>query len=212
LLAFLALHRHPLMRVYVAGTLWIDSSERHANACLRTTLWRLRQPPDRRLVVASFSHVALAPEVSVDVTELYAVARRVLNTSVGVLRVLHRLRTAGDVLPDSYEDWVIIERERFRQVRLHALEALSDALLAAGAHYGAIEAGLAAVEAEPLRESAHRAVIRAHLAEGNRSDAIRQYRIYRRSLADQLGLEPSEAMQALVASLPVGDAAVTHHR
>src|SRR5262249_2572307 len=42
LLAFLALHRHPLMRVYVAGTLWIDSSERHANACLRTTLWRLR--------------------------------------------------------------------------------------------------------------------------------------------------------------------------
>src|SRR5947208_3414756 len=46
-LAFLALHDRPLQRVYVAGSLWLDSTEAHANASLRTALWRLRRPSCR---------------------------------------------------------------------------------------------------------------------------------------------------------------------
>ena len=58
--------------------------------------------------------------------------------------------------------------------------------------------GLAAVAGEPLRESAHRALITAYLAEGNRSEALRQYRFFRHLLADELGLEPSPLMESLV--------------
>ena len=74
LVAFLALHGRPLLRVYVAGSLWLDSTEDRANASLRTALWRLGRP-SCRLVEASTTHVALAPAILVDVREAKAAAR-----------------------------------------------------------------------------------------------------------------------------------------
>jgi DNA-binding SARP family transcriptional activator len=107
-----------------------------------------------------------------------------------------------DVLPDWDDDWALLERERFRQIRLHALERRCDLLTARGRISEAIEAGLTVVAAEPLRESAHRALIRAHLAEGNRAEALRQFELYRRLMRDDLGLDPSPEIAALVE--PVG--------
>ena len=93
---------------------------------------------------------------------------------------------------------MIVERERLRQIRVHALEELSRRL-AVGHRYGhAIDAALAAIAADPLRESAHRRLIEAHLAEGNASEAIRQYETYAELLASQLGIEPSPALRRLV--------------
>jgi DNA-binding SARP family transcriptional activator len=93
---------------------------------------------------------------------------------------------------------VLLERERFHQLRLHALEALCDRLTTAGRYGEAIDAGLAAVTAEPLRESAHRVLIKAHLAEGNQGEADRQYQLCRRLLRDELGVDPSNALRALL--------------
>jgi DNA-binding SARP family transcriptional activator len=55
--------------------------------------------------------------------------------------------------------------------------------------------------AEPLRESAHRILIRIHLAEGNSAEALAQYHRFRALLHDELGLEPSAEMRALVAAV-----------
>jgi DNA-binding SARP family transcriptional activator len=71
-------------------------------------------------------------------------------------------------------------------------------LTAARRFQAAVEAGLAAVAGEPLRESAHGALIKAHLAEGNRGEAVRQYCVCRQLLRDHLGLEPSRQMENLV--------------
>ncbi len=110
------------------------------------------------------------------------------------------LRQFGeDLLPDWYEDWVLVERERFRQLRLHALEAMCRRLADAGSYALALEAGLAAVAAEPLRESAQRLVVGVHLAEGNLGEALRQYDRYARHLADACGATPSPAMSRLLA-------------
>ncbi len=49
-----------------------------------------------------------------------------------------------------------------------------------------------------LRESAYGALIRAHLAEGNRAEAAHQLEVYRRLLADELGLSPSVQLMSLV--------------
>ena len=62
----------------------------------------------------------------------------------------------------------------------------------------AVEAALAAVAAEPLRESAHRALIGVYLAEGNTISAHRQYEVCRRLLADELQVAPSRLMQELM--------------
>jgi DNA-binding SARP family transcriptional activator len=68
-------------------------------------------------------------------------------------------------------------------------------LTLAGRHGEAVAAGLAAVRAEPLRESAHGALIDAHLAAGNRAAARHQFEQCRRILLDELGLEPSDSLR-----------------
>ena len=203
LVAFLAVHHRPLQRLFVAGSLWIDKSEEHANANLRTALWRLRRL-DVPLVDAGRSQLGLTPGVTVDLHEVGVRARTVLrHEGSSELEPLDLLLFDGDLLADWYDEWVLIERERFRQLRLHALETLCEDLAEAGSYASAVEAGLACVAAEPLRESAHRALIKVHLAEGNPGEAIRQYRLFRRLVLDPLGLEPSAAMQGVVGSLPI---------
>ena len=196
LLAFLALHDRPLQRLYVAGRLWTDSAQECANANLRTALWRLHHR-GCRLVDATPSDMALAPAVAVDLRDAIARAQRVLDGRAEPADTAS-LIAAGELLPDLYDDWILIERERFRQLRLHALERLCEDCRAAGRFAEATEAGLAAVATEPLRESAHRAVIGSHLAEGNVAEAARQYRLYRDLAHDELGIAPSPRLQAMV--------------
>ena len=91
----------------------------------------------------------------------------------------------------------MLERERLRQLRIHALEALSVRLRDQGRFAEAIDAALSAVAAEPLRESAQITLIESYLAEGNVSEAARQSESYRVLLDVELGLEPSARVQAL---------------
>ena len=102
-----------------------------------------------------------------------------------------------DLLPGWDDDWLLLERERVRQIHLHALEALSTRLRVSGRFGRAIEAALAAVAAEPLRESAHNALMAAHLGEGNIAEAHRQYRRYERILWDELRLSPLHTFEQL---------------
>ena len=105
---------------------------------------------------------------------------------------------------DWDDEWLIADRERIRQMRLNALELLSERLAAEGRYGPAVEAALMAIADDPLRESARRTLIRAHLAQGNIHDALGQYATYRDILRDDLGLDPSPQMEALVEGLVVG--------
>jgi DNA-binding SARP family transcriptional activator len=140
--------------------------------------------------------------VCADVRETIAWARRLTDASHSIED--HDLRQAldgGDLLADWDDDWVVVERERLRQLRLHSLEFLSQRLASVGRYVDAIEVALAALRIEPLRESAHRALISVHLAEGNPSEALRQYRRFRELLRAELGLEPSPLIKELVGVL-----------
>lgn len=190
LLAFVALQDKPLARLYVAGRLWPDASEPRAGASLRSALWRL-QRADGGVVQANSRTLVLAQWASVDVQCVTAVAHRVLHGGPVSDQDAEALCRSDDLLPDWYDDWVDIERERFRQLRLHALEQLCGRLTAEGRFSDALEAGLAAVRAEPLRETAHRALIGMHLAEGNVSEAVRQYATCEQLMSRALGMEPS---------------------
>lgn len=198
LLAFVALHEHPLQRVYVAGTLWIDATDDRAGASLRSSLWRLNRP-GHLLVEATSTHLRLAPDVDVDLRRALAVAHRLLDGSADAADLdAGEEVLCGELLPDWYDEWLLFERERFRQVSLHALEAVAERLVHAGEVARALEAALSAVRSEPLRESAHRVLIRVHLAEGNRIEALRQYELCRRLLRDRLGVEPSSQLDELL--------------
>ncbi len=197
-LAFVALHNRPLRRSYVAGSLWLDSPEDKAYANLRSALWRLHRH-GRRLVETHGAELTLGSEVDVDLRELERLARStVAGNAPADLAAVSASLFASDLLPDWYDDWVTIEREHYRQLRLHALDALCERLTAAGCLEQALQVGLEAVAGEPLRESAHRALVGVHLAEGNVAEAVRQYRLFRRLLHEELGLEPSRLMEELI--------------
>lgn len=202
LVALLALMERPLSRAYVAGTLWPETTDARAGANLRSSLWRVQQTCGD-LVASSSQRLCLAPGVGVDLQEAVLGAHRMLDSSdkcADILNVETLSVLSSDLLPDWYEDdWVVVHRERYHHLRLHALEAMCERLTAARRYGEAVEAGLAAVRAEPLRESAHQALVKVHLAEGNRYEATRQYQSCRRLLRNELGLEPSPGLQALLA-------------
>lgn len=196
LLAFLALRPDVGDRVLVASTLWLDTDESRAAANLRTALWRIRQA-DAGLVVGDGRTVGLGPGVSVDLRDAVVDARLEVDGK-GAETSTSWERFRSELLPEWYDDWVIVERERYRQLRLHALEALAFRLSRQARHAEAVDAAQAAVAAEPLRETAQRTLIAVHLAEGNRSEARRQALRYQEELRTELGVDPSEELLALV--------------
>jgi DNA-binding SARP family transcriptional activator len=197
LVAFLALHDRPMLRLFVAGSLWLDLNEERSCANLRSTLWRLRQP-GHQVVETTATHVRLGRQVIVDVHELVRAARRIVDgTDVTDTRNDER-KLEGDLLPDWYDAWVEPERERLRQLRLHAIEAAAERALAEDRPAHAIDLALGGLRGEPLRESLHVLVIRGHLARGNRSDAIRHHRNHVARMATDLGLSPSPDIARLL--------------
>lgn len=202
LVCFLALHDQPLLRGFVSGTLWGESTEHRAGGSLRSALWRLRSAT-YPLVALTSDHIELSPIVAVDLREGEALAHRVLDPSQDLDDVaeVNEEVLSADLLPDWTEDWVLMERESYHQLRLRALEALCRRLSEAGRFGQAVQAGVAAVSGEPLRESARRALIEAHLAERNIAAALHEYDAFRELLREELGLEPSEDLQALVEGL-----------
>ncbi|MEV4464763.1 BTAD domain-containing putative transcriptional regulator [Micromonospora echinofusca] len=183
-------------RSHLAGLLWPDAPEERALSSLRTALWRLRQDPCCP-IMTSGDTVCLAPVVRVDVDALVGTAARVRD---GDDPCAAAALAAGrhDLLPGWYDDWVLADRERLRQLRLHMLEELAGQHLSAGRHGAALEAALEAMAAEPLRETPHRLVVRIHLAEGNAFEAVHAFYVYRDLLLRELRLEPSAAMTALL--------------
>lgn len=204
LLAFLAVQRVPLLRSHVAEALWPESHRRRASANLRSALWRIRQAGHNTLDVAG-NRLSLTAHATVDVRERAALARELLDRSTeSPMRALgsHTAsELSADLLRDWYDEWLLLERDRWTQLRLHALEALAEHLLAAGDYSAAVEAALAAVWAEPLRESAHRILVRVYAAEGNLGEAVRQYQRYRQLLHRELRTPPTAQMEELIQAL-----------
>jgi DNA-binding SARP family transcriptional activator len=199
LLGYLAVADQPERREVAAGRLWGECPEGRAQANLRNALWQARRA-SVHLVEATRDVLQLGPEVAVDLVESRELARRVIERP--------SLPDAGsdqrwllferNLLPTWDDEWLVLERERTRQLHLHALEALSRAFVGQGLHAKAVEAALAAVGADPLRDSARMVLIEAYLAEGNRCEALHALRDFRDLLRAELGIEVSPELEGLV--------------
>ncbi|MFI5979788.1 BTAD domain-containing putative transcriptional regulator [Streptomyces sp. NPDC051555] len=200
LLAFVALNGGRVERRHAAGTLWPSGDDLRAAGNLRSALWRLKAA-GIDLLDSDKCSLAMREHTVVDLYVLYGWAGRLIGgTATGEdLSALKWRTDALDLLPGWYDDWVLLERERVRQRLLHALEALSRQLGRAGRHAEAVESALVAVGAEPLRESAQRALIEAHLAEGNLIEAMRTYDAYRELTRRELGVDPGRELSELIA-------------
>ncbi|MCA1683480.1 MAG: bacterial transcriptional activator domain-containing protein, partial [Actinobacteria bacterium] len=172
-----------------------------AGASLRSAVLRL-DPSARRALKVTVGALSLADDVAVDVHYSRALARRLVDRDATPCEI----DIAGpavsaltdDLLPGWYDDWAIIAAEDWQQLRLYALEVVAARLTAAGRTAEAATAALAAVRAEPLRESARAALIRVYLAEGNQSHAVGEFERYRVLLRAELGLEPTSRLRRIL--------------
>ena len=130
----------------------------------------------------------------------------------GALAAAERASTIAGrpLLPGHDGAWVEDRRAALHQVRVRSLELLVDVHLAAGRGGQAVGPAAELVALEPFRDSAHRRLLRAHSAAGDRGEALRAYDRYRRVLAEELGVGPSPELEAAYLELlhaePAGDA------
>lgn len=204
LLAFVAIGDRTVTRPQLTGTLWPESSDRRASSSLRSALSRL-DGPARHAVTVTANDVSLTEGVSVDVHHAQALARRLIDRDAGQLEsdigASAVAALSQELLPGWYDDWAVVAAEDWHQLRIHALEVVASRLTAADRLAEAAAAALAAVRAEPMRETARAALIRVHMAEGNQSRAMGEFERYRVLLRTELGVEPSSRLVDLVPGL-----------
>jgi DNA-binding SARP family transcriptional activator len=198
LLAYLAQHG-PAARAVVAGTLWPEATEDHALANLRTGVWRLNKLLPGLLCVDGF-RLGVSPDLRVDSLEQEAFARRLLDDPDGEPWTGAAAATLWrrEFLPGWYDDWIIFERERLCQLRLHALEHTARALILRRDLNAALQYALEAVRTEPLRETATIVLVSVYLAEGNVADAVHQRDVFAEHIHRELGVDPSPRLASLV--------------
>lgn len=201
LVALLALAERPRSRLWVAARLAPEVDEDRARARLRTNLWRLRLAAPHVIETTSYG-LALAADISCDVWDVrraveLSLAEKDDNEAAAIL-----LRLDGELLPDWYERWVLEERVNLLDRRLHALALLSRRSLDSRRLDTAEALANACIRLDHLWEPGHALIIETHLARGHIALALRHYDRYRQTLEQELGIEPSPLIEALVERIP----------
>src|SRR5262245_2821973 len=180
LLAYLALPcgvAHP--RDKLAALLWGNMREGQARTNLRQTLFMLRKAlatrvPDSLQIDAA--SVALEPAaVTVDVTAFERLVTQGTLDSLAQAVDIYQ----GDLLQGlavweaPFEDWLMAERERLRELALEALARLLAHPSKSQATERAIQTAIRLLALDPLQEPAHRALMRLYARQGRRSAALK---------------------------------------
>jgi DNA-binding SARP family transcriptional activator/DNA polymerase III delta prime subunit len=212
LLVYLALQaERPFPRDVLATLFWPMDDDSTARRNLRQTLYQLRQllqDSDEQaepflLVTRHTAQFNSASDYSLDVHELLnGLATRDLAMAVSHYH--------GELLPgftcDSldFEEWLRGERERLHRLALEAMTDLTAEYLEQGNITTARASARRQLALEPWRELAHRQLMQALAAAGERKAALDQYQSCITILADELGLEPSPETTAVYQTILSG--------
>ncbi|MBL0704520.1 AfsR/SARP family transcriptional regulator [Sinomonas cellulolyticus] len=193
----------PRPRTYIAGLLWPESSEHQAASSLRVAVFKIRhQLPG--LLAETTDPLSLAENVNVDLDRLRDAVDSAV-TGAEPAPGLTDLLYSAELLPGWYDDWLLFEQERLRQLRIAALESMARRHLGENRPEAAVAAAMSAAAIEPLRESAQALVIRGQMSAGNGAGARRTYEDFRRRLAEEMGIEPSTRLERLVTDEQLGN-------
>ena len=197
LLAYLGIrpgHAHP--RDKLAALLWGESTDERARDGLRHALAALRRalpattPP---ILLVEGQTLALSPAV-VDVD----VATFERHVAEGTPEALEQAAAVygGDLLSGFslseplFEDWLVPERERLRELALEALARLLAYQSKTGATERAIQTAVRLLALDPLQEAVHRTLMRLYIRQQRRGAALKQYQLCVGALQRELGSEP----------------------
>ncbi|PYM58493.1 MAG: hypothetical protein DMD79_19070, partial [Candidatus Rokuibacteriota bacterium] len=199
LLAYLALplgQAHP--RDQLAALLWGDLRAEPARNNVRQTLFVLRKGLAAANPVAlRLDDETVALEVDVPVFE-----RRVAEGTPDAFAEAGALYR-GDLLAGlalneaPFEEWLLGERERLRELALEALAKLLAHQRRAAPSAAAIQTAVRLLTLDPLQEATHRTLMQLYAGMGRRAAALRQYQVCSDVLERELGVEPETETKGL---------------
>lgn len=207
LLAYLALAPGvPHSRDKLAGLLWTPDRDRQARQNLRQTLADLRRlVPESAAAVSSMQDAVMLAADALEVDALEFERLIAFGTPAAIERAVALYR--GDLLEGfaaratGFDDWSASLANRTREQALGAMARLLDHWLLAGQIDAGVQLALRLLALDPLRESAHRALMQLYARQGRRSSALRQFQICRQILRNELGTEPEPQTVELHQSL-----------
>ncbi len=198
LLAALLLHPRPQQRIHLVGLLFPDMPERQGRRRLSDRLWLLRRSlPDLPLAAGAEWIEIPAQSRWLDVE---AFRRGAAGTDLAGWQAALALYR-GDLLPDCFDDWLLLEREALHLEYVRLLLRAGSRLLERRQFEAALPLAQRLVQEEPFDEGALRMVMRVHAALGQRGAALAAYERFVELAADELGTEPGEATQALARAI-----------
>ncbi len=194
LLIYLAATGKSHSRELLAGLLWGDMPDAAARANLRVTLNKLRQATGDWLLT-DWQEVGLNPAVPfwLDGAALAAAANQPPTTWPSAITLYQGDFLADFYLPDApaFDEWAALERERLRQIITQLLNRLIRQALEQQTGEVGITYARRLLALDNWREEAHRDLMRLLALNGQRSEALAQFDLCRRLLAEELGVEPS---------------------
>lgn len=198
LLAYLVLHRSSSQpRRRLAFSLWPDTTEEQARTNLRKAILFLRRAlPSPEVLSSSEGNLQWDPKIPflVDVVEFEAAVDAGASEQAIALY-------AGDLLPNCYDEWILEDRERLKQMYVAALQTSAQQKEAAGDYVAALTLLLRLLQKDPLREETHRLVMRLHALKGDRAAVLHAYQNCTTLLKQELGVEPSSITRQLYGRL-----------
>ncbi len=216
LLAYLVLHYEtPQDRSHLAFLFWPESTEAQAHTNLRQLVHHLRRslPRADQFIAVDKRQLRWLPASAAAPWTLDLLALEQALTEAAQAdqaQERHKLRQAleqalhlyrGDLLPTCYEEWILPERDRWRQQFLQAAERLVTLLEEERETAAAIVAAQQLLRQDPLHEATYRHLMRLHAARGERAAALRVYHLCARRLERELGTGPSALTQEIYAAL-----------
>ncbi|MEI7769278.1 MAG: AAA family ATPase [Chloroflexales bacterium] len=207
LLSLLVIKRAtPLPRQHLAFCLWPGSSEAQAQTNLRNLLHQIRQllphADDYLLLngrtvqwrnespftvdIASFEQAICQAEQALRHGD-HRTAQTCFEAAIRCYR--------GDLLLDCYDEWILPERERLRQIFIAALGHLTTLLESQRDYPTAIQHAHHLLQIEPLHEATYLQLMRLHVLDGNRAAAIQIYHVCCERLQHDLVAEPGQPLR-----------------
>jgi TolB-like protein len=210
LVAYLALGPgQPRTREELVGLLWGDRGEEQARSSLRQSLSELRKAlsdADDTLLIADRDAVSLNSDaLDVDVSEFERLIDE--GTPVALKKASELYR--GDLLDGigvhdpTFEGWLRDERQRLRERACEALSKLLDHQAKEDTE-SAIATARRLIGLDPMREAAHRSLMRLYAAKGERTLALKQFQACRDVLTAELGISPDVETEKLAEEVRSG--------
>ncbi len=208
LLAYLAVNADkPQPRERLMSLLWSDRSERQARQSLNQALVairRLGEDEGIRLIDSNGERVTMRGNaISADVEQMRSL---VADDPVKAAALYEGPFLDGlSILDPAFGEWLCATRSEFETLAVATLEQAAERTEGRGDVGEAITLARHLVALDPLREDAHRRLMRLLHRAGDRAGALRQFQACKDILKRELQTDPDAASQALFAKIRAAD-------